>query len=282
MIKKLYILLLLIFPGIMQNLFAQRETLTITVDTILTQKTKIIRIVTVRTVPKFILHASASYNAGALDLSSHNGGFSRLDFLLGKTFGVRHGIGASLIGKIPLHKKGNFWLDIITGYDRFQSDLVTNNTQEGKAAYNSFNGGIGLEYNFTPTHKVKYFLGLNPLFSFISGDAFVINPDNNRIDIKIKSSFRIGYSAFVGIEYAFERNIGLNIGLKYTHANLLLKNSEEAVDEFSGNSTISLNDDVVPPESLIQFANWKQFAYFSGSLGFSYFFGVKNMRYRLP
>jgi hypothetical protein len=281
-LKKINVVLLFLIAGLAQIVFAQRETIQIKVDTIITHRTKIVKIATFRTVPKFILHFDAHYNSGALELSSHNGGFSRFDFLYGKSFGVRHGFGASLIGKIPLGKKGNFWLDIISGYDRFQSDLIADNSEEGKASYNSFNGGVGVEYNFTPTHKVKYFVGLNPLFSVISGDATIINPDNNRIDISIKSSFRLGYSAFVGLEYAFEQDFGINLGLKFTHANLLFKNSEEVIDEASGNSTISLNDDVIPPESLIQFAGWKQFAYFTGSVGVSYFFSVKKVKYRLP
>lgn len=94
-----------------------------------------------------------------MELSEHNGGFSRTDFQLGKSFGARNGYGISLIGKIPLHKKGHFWLDIISSFNRFQSDLISKNNDQGKVAYNVFSGGVGIDYNFTPTHRVKYFLG---------------------------------------------------------------------------------------------------------------------------
>jgi hypothetical protein len=60
----------------------------------------------------------------------------------------------------------------------------------------------------------------------------------------------------------------------------LLKNSEAAIEESDAESTIPLNDDSVNEE--IQFSGWKQFAYFSGSVGFSYFFGVKERKYKLP
>lgn len=270
---------------IVSDSFSQDTTITLKYDTIITPKRKTITIVKVRTAPKFTLHFNGSFNSGAMELTSHNGGYSRDDFSTGKNFGARNGFGFNLIGKIPLGKKANFWLDIITGFDRFQSNLFAKNTEEGKVSYNSFNGGIGLEYNFTPTHKVKYFIGANPLISFISGKTELINPDNNRVDITIKSSLRIGYQAFLGLEYAFDKNFGVNMGLRFTHANLLLKKSEEPVEdlnETSPSSTVGLNDDATTEDNPIQFAGWKQFAYFSGSVGISYFFGVKEKRYKLP
>lgn len=262
---------------------AQDTSYTIKVDTIKIQKTKTITIVKVRTVPKFILHFNGGLNTGAMELTSHNGGFSRDNFIIGRSFGARNGFGFSLVGKLPLNKKGNFWLDIITGFDRFQSDIFAKNTEEGKVSYNSINGGVGLEYNITPSHKVKYYFGANPLISLISGKAEIINPDNNRVDIKIKNSLRIGYQAFFGLEYAFEKNFGVNIGLKFTHANLLMKKTElPEQDETlaTPTTTVGLNDDA--SFEPIEFAGWKQFAYFNLNAGFSYFFGVKEKRYKLP
>jgi opacity family porin len=263
------------------NSYAQREEITIKYDTIITPQKRILKLVKVRTLPKFILHLNFSYDDGALELTSHNGAFIREDFITGKNFGARHGFGANLIGKLPLSKKGDFWLDIVTGYDRFQSNLFVANTQEGRVTYNSISGGVGLEYDFTATHKVKYFFGLNPLVSAIFGKSSLINPDNNQIDIKITTSMRIGYSAFIGFEYQFEKNLGVNLGIKFTHANLLLKKTELPVQETEATATVGLNDEN-PPDETYQFAGWKQFAYFSGSVGFSYFFGVKERKYKLP
>lgn len=265
--------------------FSQDTSITLKIDTIKTPHKRVIKIIKLRTLPKFILHFNAGYNSGAMELTSHNGGYSREDFISGKNFGARHGYGFNLIGKLPLGKKGNFWLDIVTGFDRFQSNLFASNTEEGKVDYNSFNGGVGIEYNFTPMDRVKYFVGFNPLLSFISGKSQLINPDNNVVDIKIKSSTRLGYQVFIGLEYAFEKNFGMNFGLRFTHANLLLKNSEQPVEdlnETSPSATVGLNDDATDLENPIQFAGWKQFAYFTGSFGVSYFFGVKEKRYKLP
>jgi hypothetical protein len=254
-------------------------------DTIKTRRTKIIKLVTVRTVPKFILHLDAGYNTGSMELSAPNGGFSKDDLIQGKNYGARNGFGINLIGKIPLDKKGKFWLDISTGFDRFKSNLVADNTTDGEVAYNSFNGGVGAEYNFTATHKVKYFIGATMLMSSISGDArLAISQDNNVIDVDIKSGFRLGYNAFVGLEYAINRTFGFNLGFKFTHANLLMKSSTPGaqIEEGATQYETELNDDSVPQsEDPVLFAGWKQFAYFTGSAGISYFFGVKDRRYKL-
>ncbi|RPI18052.1 MAG: hypothetical protein EHM58_06935 [Ignavibacteriae bacterium] len=254
----------------------------IKVDTIVIKKSRIIRIMTLYTVPKFILDVSGYYNSGSLELSANNGGFSKNDFIRGRKYGARNGLGASIIGKLPLDKKGRFWLDGIASYNFFQSNLIASNIEEGKVKYHVFSGGVGAEYNFTPSHKVKYFFGINPLFSFISGRATINERDAidttkvNSYDVKIKSSFRIGYSAFIGLEYAFDKDFGLNIGYRFTHANLLLKKTTEPATMYE----TEINDDSHLPQVL--YAGWKQFAYSSIFAGFSYYFGVKEKKYKLP
>lgn len=252
-------------------------------DTITIKKTRILRIVTVRTVPKFILQVNASYNSGALELSGHNGGFSRDDFKLGRSYGARNGYGFTAVGKLPLHKKGNFWLNAISGYNRFESDLFASNTDEGRATYNTFTGGFGADYNFTPADKVKYFVGADILGSIIMGNARLIfyNPgseiNTTILDLKINSAFRLGYNLYAGLEYAFEKSVGINFGFKFTHANLLLK---ETNPQTAGDET-DLNDDATSTRT-IPFAGWKQFAYSTVFAGVSFYFGVKEKRYRLP
>lgn len=249
----------------------------IRVDTIKVTKTKTIRIATLWTVPKFILQVSGSFNSGGMELNGHNGGFSRDDFKTGRTFGARNGFGISVAGKLPLHKKGNFWLDAAASFNRFQSDFITENTQYGKVSYNVFSGGIGLDYNFTPSHRVKYFLGGNALFSGINGKAELVTADStSKYDVDIKTSFRIGYSVIVGLEYSFDKNVGFNLGVKFTHANLLLKKSNPVTDS----TQTDLNDDTPPSPTL--YSGWKQFAYASAFAGVSFYIGVRAKRYKLP
>jgi hypothetical protein len=254
---------------------------TIKTDTLKTIRMRIIKVVTVRSVPKFILQLSGFYNSGAMELQGHNGGFSKSDFLTGKNFGARNGYGANLTWKIPLHKQGHFWLDFTAGFNRFQSNLVTDNTKDGKVFYNVFYGGTGTDYIFTPAHKVKYFLGANVVASIINGNAELYFDKKSRYDksikkVDVKSSFRIGYSIYVGLEYAFVKNFGMNIGFKFTHANLLLKQSNQVTDS----TETSLNDGSSDPPVL--YGGWKQFAYSSVFAGVSYYFGVRERSYRLP
>jgi hypothetical protein len=266
--------------------YAQNDDYTIRIDTIRTPKTKRITIVTVRTAPKFILQLTGGMNMGSMETTNPNGIFSRNDFIEGKNYGVRYGFGFALTGKLPLGKPARFWLNAMTGYDQFKSTMFSNNTTEGHVSYNSVNFGFGTEYNLTPTHKVKYYLGLTSMFSFISGESKLERTqENNVIDVNILSSFRMGYSAFVGFDYSLSKDVGLSFALKFNHANLLLKdtNPDEQAAEGSTLYEAHLNDYPTPEESdPVLFAGWKQFAYFSARIGISYFFGVKQIRYKLP
>ena len=137
-----------------------------------------------------------------------------------------------------------------------------------------------MDYNFTPADRVKYFVGANILASLIGGkaalpyDITVYDPIRYQ-DIKIKNAFRLGYSVFIGLEYAFEKNVGLNFGFKFTHANLLLKKTTVPTSD----SETELNDDSTDPPTL--YGGWKQFAYGSVFGGISFYFGVKEKRYKL-
>lgn len=247
----------------------------IRIDTIKTNKTRTIRIATLKSVPKFILQLSGSWNSGAMELSEHNGGFNSSDFKLGKSFGARNGYGITLMGKLPLHKKGHFWIDALASYNRFQSDLIASSPGEGRISYNVFSWGAGMDYNFTPADRVKYFLGGSTLFSLISGSGDLLGTDTTtKYHVNIKSSFRIGYTVFAGLEYALDKSFGLNVGVKFSHINLLLKKSTVPADS----SETVLND----ASSTSFYSGWKQFAYASVFGGISYYFGVKERRYKLP
>lgn len=264
-----------------QNIYSQVIRIDIIYDTASILKTRTIRIAKVMTVPKFLLQVSGSYNSGAMELTGHNGGFTKNDYVNGRNFGARNGYGVNVLGKLPLDKKGHFWLDFVTGFTRFQSNLFASNTEEGRVSYNVFSGGFGADYAFTATHRVKYFVGLNALASIISGNASIpyditlYDPIRFQ-EVKINPAFRLGYSVFAGLEYAFEKNVGLNLGFKFTHANLLLKKSVEPTTDFEQ----ELNDNSTDPPVL--YAGWKQFTYASVFAGVSFYFGVKERRYKLP
>ncbi len=222
--------------------------------------------------PFLTLQISGYYNMGLMDLAANdNTNFSKTDFVNGRNFGTRYGYGGSITGKLALQKAGYLRLTAAALYNSFQSNFVISKSPQGKVAYNVFSGAIGLENNFTPDRKFKYYIGFEIISSFISGDA-VLATDSTDFNLKIKSSFRLGAAANFGFEYAFSNSFGINMGIKFTHANLLLKDSKESADP---NETY-LNDDNVNID--IPYAGWKQFFFTSFYSGFNFYFGMKNKK----
>ncbi len=262
MIKKLYISLFFLLL-ISVEIFSQR-TFELKYDTILIQKTRTIKIVTTWTHPKFILQFSGGLNIGGMELKSNNGVFRQIDFVTGKNYGATNGLGVALTGKVPVSKKGNFWIDFMGTFNRFNSNFLASS-------------GLGAEYNFTPAHKVKYYIGATSLFSVVNGKASLVNADTSTSrSVTIKSSFRIGYQIFTGFEFAVSNQFGFNLALKWTHVNALLKKNTAVTDS----TQTELNDG--GDDTSIPYAGFKQFAFASVNAGISFYFGVKTKRYKLP
>jgi hypothetical protein len=222
--------------------------------------------------PVFTLQLSGYYNIGLLDLADNdNTAFRKEDFGNGRNFGTRYGYGVSLSGKIALHKAGNIRLTVSPGFQRFQSNFVISASPSGKVHYNVFSGGLGIENNFTPFRPFKPYIGFEALGSFISGDA-MLKTDSGDVNIHIKSSFRIGFCAIVGFEYAFNNVVGINLGARLTHANVLLRDSKTSADPYE----TYLNDEPFTPQ--IPYTGWKQFYYASFTGGVNFYFGMKNKK----
>jgi hypothetical protein len=223
----------------------------------------------IRTAPKLTVEFSGFYNYGIFELSANdNGDFAADEYLKGQNFGVRQGIGGSFVLKIPLHEKGNIRLNISGLYSCFSSKfnkIANTLSEEGYVKYNVFSGGIGIENNFTPSHKIKTLAGISILGSVISGNAYLPSTENT-INAKIKSAFRLGISVFSGLEY---------LGLRFTHANIWLKNSQASDNP----NEIYLNDKRVSPR--IPYSGWKQFSYGSFYGGVSIYFGIEEKTYTI-
>ncbi len=236
--------------------------------------TKILNMLKQGKAPKVTLQLSFNYNIGHLDLAANENTFFRKeDFVAGKNFGTRYGYGATLTGKIALHKEGNVRLNVSASYNRFLSNFVISESPEGKVGYNVFSGGLGIENNFTPQKKFKPYVGFELLASFISGKA-LLHTDSADFDLKIKNSVRFGVTFSMGFEYAFNNKVGMNLGYKITHANIIGKKSQVPS---SVNETY-LNDDKVAAGEVIPYAGWKQFLYSSFYAGVNFYFGMKNKK----
>jgi hypothetical protein len=235
-------------------------------------------IMMVRTAPKLTIEMSGFYNYGVFELSANdNGDFSSEEFTRGDNFGVRHGLGGSFLIKIPLHQKGNIRLNIQGMYSLFSSkfDKIAVGEQiSSYVKYSVYTGAIGLENNFTPNHKIKTLAGAGLLASVISGYAH-LSAKTSTQDIAILPAFRLGIQIFSGFEYLLNDHFGLNMGFKFNHANVWLKDSKS-----SGNpNEIYLNDKRVSPR--IPYSGWKQFAWGSFYGGVNVYFGIERKTYIL-
>ena len=236
----------------------------------------IVRLLVPGKAPVFTFQLSGYYNIGLLDLAANdNANFRRSDFENGRNFGTRYGFGVSLTGKLALHKEGNVRLTITPSYQRFLSNFVIPSSADGNVSYNVFSGALGIEDNFTPSRPFKPYVGFEVIASIINGSALLKGNSAGtvpEISVDIKNSFRIGFGLNLGFEYAFSNKVGINLGMKLTHANALLKESKTS----SNLNETYLNDKDVTP--VIPYTGWKQFFFTSLSGGFNFYLGMKNKK----
>lgn len=265
-VRKFFAILLLLFAN--PILFAQME------DTsyISIAPSGIQQMIVPGTPPVVTIQVSGYYNIGLLDLAANdNTSFNKSDFVNGRNFGTRYGYGVSITGKLSLHKEGNIRLTVTPSFQRFQSNFIIASSKEGSVSYNVLSGAIGIEDNFTPYRQFKPYVGFDVVGSAISGSA-VLKTDSTDFNLNIKSSFRIGFDLNFGFEYAFNNNVGVNLGMKLTHANAILRKSQTS----SNPNETYLNDEHVTPQ--IPYSGWKQFLYSSFYGGINFYFGMKNKK----
>jgi len=231
---------------------------------------------TVRDAASFTMELNLMYDYGVYELSgNYNGDFDAQEFVKGESFGVRHGIGAILTAKIPLHKSGNLRANVSVSYNKFSSKFnktLTNAVEYNYMKYNVFSGIAGIENNFTPKYRIKTYIGIGVIGSLIYGDGRIT--DNVvTTDIYVLPAFRLGLSINSGLEYMLTNQIGFNCGVRFTHANLWLKKSKVSYKY----NEVYLNDERT--DSKIPYSGFKQFAWGSFFAGVNYFFGINQKEY---
>lgn len=252
---------------------------------IFAQNTEIKRYMIVRSTPKYTLNFNIDYNQSVLELSgAYNDDYQSVNVYDGETFGADKGYGASVLSKITLNERGSIRFTQSLTYNRILSYTFGDKTtvaDNGKANYNCFTGGLGLEYNFTPAHKFKIFMGAELNASMINGDISVWF-ENRGIgtpyteSYKITNSFRMGYGLQIGSEYLVNENFGLNIGVRLINANALLKEAKGT----NTDTEFKLRDDIDPT---LKFAgnNKKSFSFYSIMAGVNFYFGITEKKYKL-
>jgi hypothetical protein len=272
---KNFVLASVILLGPFINIFSQNNTLRTISDSTEDRKEDYIML-TIRNAPKLTVQFNFDYDFGLFELSANDNGDLHTDeFINGRNFGVRHGLGAGVTVKIPLHEQGKFRLNTSVMYNGFSSKfnkVFVSSSEYDYVKYDVISGSVGIENNFTPSFKVKAYIGIGIQGSVIYGSAR-ITQENVPSEFKILPAFRVGLNLFSGLEYMVFNNLGFTFGLKITHANLWLKESKE-----SGNpGEIYLNDKRVTNK--YPFAGFRQFAWGSLSTGVNYYFGVKEKHY---
>ena len=230
----------------------------------------------IRSAPILTLEFNMLYDFGIYELSgNYNGDFNPEQFIDGENFGVRHGIGSMITAKIPMHKRGNIRANVSLTYNIFSSKFnksLSSGTEPDYMKYNVISGIFGIENNFTPNFKIKTYAGIGLIASVIYGDGRITGEKSTE-DIEIIPAFRLGLSVNSGLEYMITNKFGVNCGIRFTHANLWLKESKVSDNP----NEIYLNDDRTYTNQ--PYAGFKQFAWGSFFIGINYYFGIKEKVY---
>jgi len=246
------------------------------------QHTEKRRYMIIRTIPYYTLLVNINYNQSVLELAGTYNDDVRSKYIYeGETFGADKGYGGTIVSKISIGERGVFRFNQTIGYNRILSYAFGDKelADKGKANYNAFTGSLGLEYNFTPAHRFKIYLGAEITASIINGETsiWIDNPGygyQNIGDFKIKNTFRMGYGFNAGSEYTVNKDFGLNLGVRFYNLNAFNKNAEGT----NNDTEFKLRDKDSPG---LNFAGNKNFAFFSLFGGVNFYFGIGEKRYKL-
>jgi outer membrane protein W len=248
------------------------------------QNTVTKRYMIVRSTPSYTLQFNIDYNQSVLELSgAYNDDYQSETVYDGETFGSDKGYGASVLSKLILNKRGDIRFTQSLTYNRILSYTFGDKktvADNGKANYNCFTGGLGIEYNFTPAHKFKIYVGAELNASMINGDIKVWfenrggTPYNE--EYKVTNSFRLGYGFIIGSEFVLNDNFGLNVGARLLNVNALLKEAKGT----NADPEFKLRD-AADPNLIFAGNNNKSFSFYSIMAGVNFYFGVKEKRYKL-
>ncbi len=252
---------------------------------VFSQPTETKRYMIVRSAPKYTLQFSIDYNQSIQELyGAYNDDYQSVSVYEGETFGADKGYGLSALSKIALNERGSVRFTQTLTYNRILSYTFGDKktvADDGKANYNCFTAGLGMEYNFTPAHKFKIYMGAELNASMINGDIKVwfenrgIGTPYNEF-YTVSNSFRLGYGLTLGSEFMLNDNFGFNLGALLITANAFLKEAKGT----NSDTEFKLRDKADPN---LKFAGTsdKRFSFYSIMGGVNFYFGVKEKRYKL-
>jgi hypothetical protein len=257
------------------------DTLKITADTAKLKnpvvKTPHVKNYFIRSSPSFTLQINGGYNIGLSELSVNTGTNEQVfQFEDGQNFGARNGFGFSVVGKKPFLNYENIRLVFIGAANFFSNNKFTSKVSDnGKINYQVYSIGAGFENSFTPSFKIKPYIGAAILVNAITGHGTYVNDDTFYVDLKINPSFRVGVNLSAGLEYLFSDKVGWNFGISVTSANLLFKQSHISDDPYEVYLRDRRRSDIK-----LYLSGYKQFLYTSFYMGVNIYFGIKEKAYR--
>jgi len=226
--------------------------------------------------PKFTVQISGGMNLGVSELySNHPEIFNSEEFTSGRNFGVRGGYGVTAMGKLPIQKSGGLRFTFSTSFNRFQNNFLADDSPSGNVKYNVLSFGLGLENSFNPAFRLKPYIAVGLDANIINGKANLISNNNTRT-VTIKNSFRIGYTVYTGFEYMFNKNLGANVGARFSNLNQILKSSEDSDNQ----DEIPLRDKKSDIDPKPEFSGHKNFTFAALYIGLNFYFGIKEKIYK--
>lgn len=263
-------------------IYSQVETEEEEIDMKENVQTDLVKYMVIRSAPTFTLQISGNFNQSILDLSgTYNDDFHSDDFLNGTDLGADKGYGVSILSKISISPRSHWRANISLNYNKVKSFTLDTDkkSEKGHSSFNIFSTGLGLEYNFTPSHKFKIYMAGEMLISMINGKVSVdtVPSDNTLLltNFTIKNSFRIGAGFYGGSEYMLSNDIGLNLGFKLSFANLLLRNATGS----NSDTEFQLRDAADPN---LKFSGDKSFSFYTLFGGINFYWGITEKRYKYP
>ncbi len=195
------------------------------------------------TQPKLTINATGGYNAPLPDLKGDASSETDRD----NTYLTKNGFNFGLQGKYAVDKKSMFRITFGGSYNMFkgEGDYVHTNNIHIHQKINVSTAGVGAEYAFMPKGKANPFLGLDLNGNFFSGEVETVVSAPSTVDhdeigtttTKLKAASRFGIALGGGVDFAFSKNVGALVGVKYNMANLIGKSydSTAAVGEYNLN-----------------------------------------------
>jgi outer membrane protein W len=140
------------------------------------------------------------------------------------TYEMKSGYSIGADGKYFLGKNRNLGLTLSLDYSLFANSeaYVAAYGNNVKRTLNTFNLGLGAEYDFIPGGKIDPFIGASVNYHIFDGD-FEFTYGSYAYKSDLETAKRYGVSAGFGINIALKKSMGIVLGGKYNMANLFGK-----------------------------------------------------------